>query len=336
MFEKFTDKAIKAMMLAQEEARRLGHNFVGTEQILLGMIGEGTGIAAKALKSKGVNLKDARLKVEKIIGRGAGFVAKEIPFTPRAKRLLEYSCYEAQRLRHDYVGTEHLLLGLIQEATASLEDNSQGVATRVLQVLNIDLNKLEDKVFELIGIVNPPRVSGEKFEPKSEPVEDKHRHTRPIGDGIVSGISSDVFGRLTDEAVNCISLSREEAIRCGHNFIGTEQLLLGLIRCETGIAARALKSMGVDLSATRIETEKIIGRGSGFFAAENPLTPRTRRVFDLSIDEARQLKHDHIGTEHLLLGLIREKEGVAIRVLLALGIDLNKLRSAVLKALNEQ
>ena len=91
MFERFTEKAIKVIMLAQEEARRLGHNFVGTEQILLGLIGEGTGIAAKVLKSMGVNLKDARVEVEKIIGRGSGFVAVEIPFTPRAKKVLELS-----------------------------------------------------------------------------------------------------------------------------------------------------------------------------------------------------------------------------------------------------
>jgi Clp amino terminal domain, pathogenicity island component len=98
MFERFTEKAIKVVMLAQEEARRLGHNFVGTEQILLGLIGESTGIAAKVLKGMGVNLKDARVEVEKIIGRGSGFVAVEIPFTPRAKRVLELSLEEARQL----------------------------------------------------------------------------------------------------------------------------------------------------------------------------------------------------------------------------------------------
>ena len=115
MFERFTEKAIKVIMLAQEEARRLGHNFVGTEQILLGLIGEGTGVAAKVLKSMGVNLKDSRVEVEKIIGRGSGFVAVEIPFTPRAKRVLELSLEEARQLGHNYIGTEHLLLGLIRE-----------------------------------------------------------------------------------------------------------------------------------------------------------------------------------------------------------------------------
>lgn len=98
MFERFTEKAIKVIMLSQEEARRLGHNFVGTEQILLGLIGEGTGIAAKVLKSTGINLKDSRVEVEKIIGRGSGFVAVEIPFTPRAKRVLELSLEEARQL----------------------------------------------------------------------------------------------------------------------------------------------------------------------------------------------------------------------------------------------
>ncbi|KAI9071902.1 hypothetical protein K1719_046137 [Acacia pycnantha] len=116
MFERFTEKAIKVIMLAQEEARRLGHNFVGTEQILLGLIGEGTGIAAKVLKSMGINLKDARVEVEKIIGRGSGFVAVEIPFTPRAKRVLELSLEEARQLGHNYIGSEHLLLGLLREA----------------------------------------------------------------------------------------------------------------------------------------------------------------------------------------------------------------------------
>jgi len=143
MFERFTEKAIKVIMLAQEEARRLGHNFVGTEQILLGLIGEGTGIAAKTLKAMGVNLKDARTEVEKIIGRGSGFVAVEIPFTPRAKRVLELSWDEARQLGHNYIGTEHLLLGLIREG--------EGVATRILENLGVDLNKVRSNVIRMLG-----------------------------------------------------------------------------------------------------------------------------------------------------------------------------------------
>lgn len=143
MFERFTEKAIKVIMLAQEEARRLGHNFVGTEQILLGLIGEGTGIAAKTLKSLGVTLRDARVEVEKIIGRGSGFVAVEIPFTPRAKRVLELSWDEARQLGHNYIGTEHLLLGLIREG--------EGVAVRVLENVGVELARVRSTVIRMLG-----------------------------------------------------------------------------------------------------------------------------------------------------------------------------------------
>ncbi len=147
MFERFTEKAIKAIMLGQEEARRLGHNFVGTEQVLLGLIGEGTGVAAKTLKSMGVNIKDARAEVEKIIGRGSGFVAVEIPFTPRAKRVLGLAWDEARQLGHNYIGTEHLLLALIRE--------TEGVAAKVLENLGVDLNKVRNSVIKMLGETKP-------------------------------------------------------------------------------------------------------------------------------------------------------------------------------------
>lgn len=143
MFEYFTEQAIKVIMLAQEEARRLGHNFVGTEQILLGLIGEGTGIAAKVLNEQGVNLKDVRTEVEKIIGRGSGFTPVEIPFTPRVKRIFESSLNEARQLGHNYIGTEHLLLGLIQDR--------DGVAAKVLQNMGIDPNAMRTQVIRMLG-----------------------------------------------------------------------------------------------------------------------------------------------------------------------------------------
>nr|ALL97278.1 Clp protease ATP binding subunit [Pyropia endiviifolia] len=152
MFERFTEKAIKVIMLAQEEARRLGHNFVGTEQILLGLVGEGTGIAAQVLKSMNVNLKDARVEVEKIIGRGSGFVAVEIPFTPRAKRVLELSLEEARQLGHNYIGTEHLLMGLVREG--------EGVAARVLENLAVDVSSIRAEVIQMLGENAEANVSG--------------------------------------------------------------------------------------------------------------------------------------------------------------------------------
>jgi ATP-dependent Clp protease ATP-binding subunit ClpC len=143
IFQRFTDQAIKVIMLAQEESRRLGHNFVGTEQILLGLSGEGTGVAAKVLKSMGVNLKDARIEVEKIIGRGSGFVADDTPFTTRAKQVFELSLEEARQRGHNYIGTEHLLLGLIREG--------EGVGVRVLENLGADLARVRTEVILMLG-----------------------------------------------------------------------------------------------------------------------------------------------------------------------------------------
>ncbi len=143
MFERYTEKSIKVIMLAQEESRRLGHNFVGTEQLLLGTIGEGTGIGAKVLQSMGVTLQTARIEVERIIGRGEGFVAVEVPFTPRAKNVLNVALEESRQLGHNYIGTEHLLLGLIREG--------EGVATRVLERLDIDLPDVRNQIIRMLG-----------------------------------------------------------------------------------------------------------------------------------------------------------------------------------------
>jgi ATP-dependent Clp protease ATP-binding subunit ClpA len=537
MFERFEMKAIKVIMLAQEEARRLGHNFVGTEQILLGLIGEGTGIAAKTLKLMDVRLKDARVEVERIIARGSGFVAVEIPFTPRAKRLMQLSWDEARQLGHNYIGTEHLLLGLIRE--------EEGVAVKVLENLGVDLTNLRDHVLSLlaeseaatgrksegisktysqkgyVGAINlamsaikharhmalknkqteteawlgkqedlftvkladlhgtrpvegaakievasaadpeglPPNtlkfakanasrvigfaqiearrrghnhvatehillslISGgtgiaaralqssgvvikdartevEKI-PKSDGdpaetelpftegaikvlemsagkehgfhfdtehillslirVEQDNAHVvlknlgvdlndlestvrRLIEEAATKGsekASADLspqfsFSRFTEQAIKVILLAQEEARRMGHNFVGTEQLMLGLIAEGSAVAAKTLESLGADLETARREVEKIIGRGSGFVVVEVPFTPRTKRVLELSWDEARQLGHDYIGTEHLLLGIVREGDGVAVRVLENLGIDLNLIRSAVIRGLEK-
>ncbi len=143
MFESYTEKSIKVIMLAQEESRRLGHNFVGTEQLLLGTIGEGTGIGAKVLSSMGVSLNAARIEVERIIGRGESFVAVEVPFTPRAKSVLNTALEESRQLGHNYIGTEHLLLGLIREG--------DGVAVRVLQRLDIDLPNVRNQIIRMLG-----------------------------------------------------------------------------------------------------------------------------------------------------------------------------------------
>ena len=143
MFERFTDRARRVVVLAQEEARMLNHNYIGTEHILLGLIHEGEGVAAKALESMNISLQAVREQVQEIIGRGQTAPSGHIPFTPRAKKVLELSLREALQLGHNYIGTEHILLGLIREG--------EGVAAQVLQKLGADLNRVRQQVIQLLS-----------------------------------------------------------------------------------------------------------------------------------------------------------------------------------------
>ena len=143
MFERFTDRARRVVVLAQEEARMLNHNYIGTEHILLGLIHEGEGVAAKALESMGISLEGVRAQVEEIIGQGQQAPSGHIPFTPRAKKVLELSLREALQLGHNYIGTEHILLGLIREG--------EGVAAQVLVKLGADLNRVRQQVIQLLS-----------------------------------------------------------------------------------------------------------------------------------------------------------------------------------------
>jgi ArsR family transcriptional regulator, arsenate/arsenite/antimonite-responsive transcriptional repressor / arsenate reductase (thioredoxin) len=141
-YERFTQKAVNTIFFAQSESRRLGHEYIGTEQILVGLIGEGNGIASEMLASVGVNLEKAQIEVEKIIGRGKGYTPLDIPYTPRAKRVLELSVEESQKLGVNYIGTEHLLLGILREGTRG----GGGAAIKVLQNLGIDLVAFEQQL----------------------------------------------------------------------------------------------------------------------------------------------------------------------------------------------
>lgn len=144
MFERMTDRARRVVVLAQEEARMLNHIYIGTEHLLLGLIHEGEGVAAKSLESLGISLEDVRSQVEEIIGQGQQVEVGHIPFTPRAKKVLELSLREALQLGHNYVGTEHILLGLIREG--------EGVAAQVLVKLGAELVRVRQQVIQLLGV----------------------------------------------------------------------------------------------------------------------------------------------------------------------------------------
>jgi ATP-dependent Clp protease ATP-binding subunit ClpC len=143
MFERFTDRARRVVVLAQEEARTLNHNSIGTEHVLLGLIHEGEGVAARALHELGISLEAVRQQVEEIIGQGTIAPSGQIPFTPRAKKVLELGLRESLQLGHNYIGTEHILLGLIREG--------EGVAAQVLVKLGADLKQVRQQVIELLA-----------------------------------------------------------------------------------------------------------------------------------------------------------------------------------------
>src|SRR6187402_2213510 len=178
MFERFTDRARRVVVLAQEEARMLSHNYIGTEHILLGLIHEGDGIAAKALESLSISLEAVRAQVEEIIGQGQQAPSGHIPFTPRAKKVLELSLREALQLGHSYIGTEHILLGLIREG--------EGVAAQVLQKLGADLNRVRQQVIQLLS-----GFQGKESAASGAPTQ---------GDAPSSSLVLDQFGRNLTQA----------------------------------------------------------------------------------------------------------------------------------------
>jgi Clp amino terminal domain, pathogenicity island component len=148
-------------------------------------------------------------------------------------------------------------------------------------------------------------------------------------------MSNERFGKFTERARRVLTLAQEEATRFNHNYIGTEHLLLGLVREREGVAAKVLSNLGVELNRVRSAVEFIIGRGDRMIVGEVGLTPRARKVIELAVSESRRLSHHYIGTEHLLLGLVREGEGIAAGILESLGVSLAKARAETLKVLKQ-
>ena len=198
MFERFTDRARRVVVLAQEEARLLNHNYIGTEHILLGLIQEGDGVAARALQSLGISLDAVRARVEDIIGRGDEQSPSHIPFTPRAKKVLELSLREALQLGHNYIGTEHILLGLIREG--------EGVAAQVLVELGGDLERVRQEVKRILGTAGP--VPGEQAGRSGQP---------PMA--MVAGGPGAYQELAPAELVRVVPLAREVARHRGYRLV---------------------------------------------------------------------------------------------------------------------
>jgi ATP-dependent Clp protease ATP-binding subunit ClpA len=232
MFERFSDRARRVVVLAQEEARMLNHDYLGTEHILLGLIHEGEGVAASALESIGISLRTVRSQVEEIVGQGKAPQTGHIPFTPRAKKVLELSLREALQLGHSYIGTEHILLGLIREG--------EGVAAQVLQKLGADLERVRHQVIGLLGESGEP-PEGRRF-----------------------------LDRFTETAHGVLRLASESAGDLGHKAIEPADLLLALIVSDDAQVNELLASWGIQRADVLQRIEALAAEEEGSAEAPDP------------------------------------------------------------------
>jgi len=380
-FDKFTERARRVMSLAQEEALRFQHNYIGTEHLLLGLVREGEGVAAKVLSNFGIELNKVRSAVEFIVGRGDQIFLGEIGLTPRAKKVIELAVDEARRLNHHYIGTEHLLLGLIRER--------EGIAAGVLQSLGVDLEKTRTQTIQVLSQpdvlrkIEKPQVElvpqlmeellqeaqdvlGTVRQEKEQALERKEydraaeldNHEKKLRDSIskletfwhlqprfaqknytqseIEIIEDDAFDIFTVQLLRVFSRSLDEAKRFEHNYIGTEHLLLALIHESKGVTTEVLRNLEVNTNEVREAVDGIIGRGDRIILDEIGFTPRAKKAIELAKKEARSMQHHYVGIEHLLLGLMREGQGIAAGVLESREVNVEKVLTETIKVLHQQ
>ena len=327
-FDKFDEQARYALQYAQEEAQRFQHTYIGTEHLLLGLLHDETNVATTILRNMHVELVKVREAVEFIIGRGDRIVLGEIGLTPRAKKVIELAVDEARRLQHHYIGTEHLLLGLVREG--------EGIATGVLESLGVRLANARAEAIRVLALeTHTAPNETPATQPTNPPVHASSEPVKPRTVVIVQTKSSKPYAGypFTEQSHTILANARAEAIRFEHNYIGTEHLLLGMVSEGEGVAGAVLQNLGVELNRVRKAVEFIIGRGDRITVGEIGLTPRSKKILRLASEEAQRMKHAYIGTEHLLLGMVVEGEGIAAGVLNSLGVYVQNVRSETVRVL---
>jgi predicted dehydrogenase len=319
----FTPRAQQVLALARKEADWFNHNFVGTEHIFLGLIALGQGVAVNVLRKLGLELETVRAEVEKQIGTGPDQkLTGNIPYTPRVKKVLALASKEAKNLNHTYVGTEHILLGLLREG--------DGVAARVLQNLDINIEETRQEILRELG----PNFAAM---PRNRVTNDvTKRDTSREAVSKPSDSAAPVAPEFTPRAQQVLALARKEAVRLNHAFVGAEHLLFGIAALGNGVAGNILLKHGLDLENVRTAVEKQVGPGMILQkVAENiPYTPPVKRVLARASKEAKKLSHTFIGTEHILLGLLREEDGGVPQIFKNFGVDVEKTRLEILKELD--
>jgi ATP-dependent Clp protease ATP-binding subunit ClpA len=291
-FDRFNDRAKRVLALAQDEAIRFNHNYIGVEHLLLGLVREGQGVAARVLESMGVELSRVRTAVEFKIGRGDSTTSpSEITLSPRTKKVIELSTEEARKLGHGHVGTEHLLLGIVREGG--------GIAGEILQSLGVELEKVRQQVTATIGQTaapGTPRVNTYTFL--------GHEVERPTE-------------RMDDVTRRVIALSENEAIGLGQTWVGTEHLVLGLISANGSIPQRALTELGLTTDKIRERVAKVPSPGPEWQTQQVTMTPRAKRLLG---EVARHSGSGGVRSESLLLGIVRDPESSGAKILSALNV----------------
>jgi four helix bundle protein len=307
MFEHFTDRARKVLALANQEAQRFNHEYIGTEHILLGLVKEGSGVGATVLKNMGVDIKQLRREVEKLVKSGPDMITMgKLPQTPRAKQVIIYAIEEARALGHNYVGTEHILLGLLRE--------TEGIAAQVLMNLGLKLEDVRHEVLNLLGAGSglnrgAPLRSMESDMPWVE---------MPV--------------RLGDRTLGMMVSARREAQRSQQEHVQTEHVLLSLVEDSNGLAVVALRSLGVDTQKLRPALEKLVPGAPGPASPGGPApsNPVKEAIWRAAEDAYRQ-DCPFVDTGHLLVGLIQDPQSTAARALASLGPKLDTIRDKVLE-----
>jgi ATP-dependent Clp protease ATP-binding subunit ClpA len=296
-FDRFNDRAKRVLALAQDEAIRFNHNYIGTEHLLLGLVREGEGVAARVLSSLGVDLSKVRTAVEFMAGRGDATTSpSEITLSPRTKRAIELAVAEVEKMGQTHVGTEHLLLGILAEG--------EGMASGILQSLGVSFEQVRQRVVATIS------QQGTKMDQAAPDAR---------GGG--------PFDRLDSGSKRTLALAQDEAARLGHNWIGTEHLMLAFVR-DAGRAHDALASLGVELQEARIAVEKVVPRVAAT-PRELTLTPRMHQLFGKAIGMSRANHRSEITPVLLLLALIDDTDAVGTQVLTQLGATPDKIRAAL-------
>jgi ATP-dependent Clp protease ATP-binding subunit ClpA/predicted dehydrogenase len=320
----FTPRARQVLVLACKEADHFHHGFVSPEHVLLGIMKLGNGPAFDVLTKHGLDLAKALEEVEKEVGTCPEHKPVGILYyAPRLNKVLAVAGQEARKLGHAYVGTEHLLLALLSEG--------DGVVQAVLKNLGVDVAKSRSRLLQVLG-----GMTGNLGETKSEKTGFLGKWISKATSGIVrTAQQEEAINNFTPRAQQVLALARKEADRLHHHFVGTEHLLLGILKLDQGVAVNVLRKMGLELETVRMEVEKVVRNGPDQKMIGNiPYTPRVKKVLVLASKEAKRLKHTYIGTEHILLGLMLEGDGVAARVLKDLDVDIKQTRQEILKELD--